>query len=63
MISESWKLQCPQVPVFFLHANIDLRNPVDSDAPDRDCVHTVGPPKPLPPQVRMRGYRAPWGHR
>ena len=40
-----------KVPVFFLHAEFDLRNMVDGDAPDRDCVHTVGPPKPLPPQV------------
>ena len=40
-----------KVPVYFLHAEFDLRNPVDGDAPDRDCVHTVGGPKPLPPQV------------
>ena len=40
-----------KVPVYFLHAEFDLRNMVDGDAPDRDCVHTVGPPKPLPPQV------------
>ena len=40
-----------KVPVYFLHAEFDLRNLVDGDAPDRDCVHTVGPPKPLPPQV------------
>ena len=39
------------MPVYFLHAEFDLRNPVDGDAPDRDCVHTVGGPKPLPPQV------------
>ena len=37
--------------MYFLHAEFDLRNPVDGDAPDRDCVHTVGGPKPLPPQV------------
>ena len=40
-----------KVPVYFLHAEFDLRNPVNGDAPDRDCVHTVGGPKPLPPQV------------
>ena len=39
------------MPVYFLHAEFDLRNPVDGDAPDRDCVHTVGPPKTFPPQV------------
>ena len=39
------------MPVYFLHAEFDLRNPVNGDAPDRDCVHTVGGPKPLPPQV------------
>ena len=37
--------------MYFLHAEFDLRNPVNGDAPDRDCVHTVGGPKPLPPQV------------
>ena len=45
------KLSDWQVPVYFLNADIDPRNPPDNNAPDRDCVHTLADPKPLPEQV------------
>ena len=44
-----------QVPVYFLNADIDPRNPPDNNAPDRDCVHTLADPKPLPEQVSTQG--------
>ena len=40
-----------QVPVYFLNGKFDYRHMLDWAAPDIDCVHTVGPPLPMPEKV------------
>ena len=39
---ERFFLQIPiQVPVYFLNADFDLRNPPDLSIEGRDCLHTI----------------------
>ena len=40
-----------QVPVYHLNADFDYRHMLDFTRLDPDCVHTVGPPRPMPKQV------------
>ena len=40
-----------QVPVYFLNGKFDYRHMIDWTAGDIDCVHTVGPPVPMPEKV------------
>ena len=48
-------LQAPkegsQVPVYHLNADFNYREMLDFTRLDPDCVHTVGPPRPMSEQV------------
>ena len=39
------------MPVYFLNADFDYRKMMDFAAFDQDCVHTDGPPIPMPEKV------------
>ena len=45
-----------QVPVYFLNGKFDYRHMIDWTAGDIDCVHTVGPPMPMPEKVNYNYY-------